>query len=349
MRIRSETCPNCGAPLPLQGPCESCGSIVHSAARAADTCPGCGSPLNAAGECPACGSAVRGFYQGLNLGTVDIARAVEQGLDYYLLLGVSADASDATMQAAYRRERGRFPPDRMRLVPQMARRLELIEQAGYVLCSPQRRRTYDNLRRARLAGTAGPASEADRGLACFRAGQFDDAARLLHAAARHNPANEEVHLHYCLSLIYGSSNLASPEDWRVDEMIRACDAAVHASGSSLARAHLALAHAINHYDKNRFDQGRADLADLLRTLPDWHLLWIVDAYWYRREGDPGAALASAERARRQQPGDLLLSRLADLLRQTWRVAPTLLPDAARRAVQILGDGTAFSDMIATWR
>jgi curved DNA-binding protein CbpA len=293
---------------------------------------------------------VRGFYQGLDLGRVDLASAVEQGLDYYLLLGLSPTARDEVIQAAYQRIRLQFPPTKSRLVPQMARRLELIEQAAYILCEPQRRRVYDNLRQARLSRHDKPADEATRGMACYRSGRFDDAARLLRAAARRAPDDESLHLHYCLSLLYGCAHLASPEDWRVSEMIKATEQAMQASNDSqMTRAHNTLCHAIDHYDKGRFEQGWIMLSALTEALPNWHLPWIISAFWKRREGDFGEVLARAERARRLSPQDPLLSSLRDVLRRAWATAPALLAQSAQRAAQVLADGTPSRDIEAAWR
>jgi tetratricopeptide (TPR) repeat protein len=235
----------------------------------------------------------------------------------------------------------------------MARRLELIDQAAYVLCEPQRRQVYDELRQARLARLARPADQAERGMACFHAGRFDDAARLLRAASQRAPDNPDsatLHLHYCLSLLYGCAHLASPEDWRVSEMIGAAERAMQASGDSqVARAHHTLCIAIDHYDKDRFAQGWELLSQLTRQQPNWHLPWLISAYWSRREGNMGHVLACAERARRLHPDDLLLAELSTLLRRTWETAPALLHPAAQHAAQILADGTTPGNIASTWR
>lgn len=349
MRIREENCPNCGAPLPPHGPCASCGTLVRGS-RQGLNCPNCGAPLSPEGNCTSCGATVRGFYRGLDLGRVDIASAVEQGLDYYLLLGIKPDSKDLTIQAAYRRLRSQFPPDTSRLVRQLAQRLELIEQAGYILCDPQRRTTYDDLRQARLRRQTHPQDEATRGMICFRTGRFNDAARLLRIAMQHSPADENLYLSYVLSLIYGSSNLASPEDWRIDEMMRAIEQAIEAtSGSPAIQAHRTLCQALHHYDKGRFAEGWQLMAELNRSSPRWHLPWVVSAYWYRREGNLGALIACAERARRLQPDDRLIADLMKLMRRVWSTSPSLLPNAARRAVELLADDTPVGSIEAAWR
>jgi curved DNA-binding protein CbpA len=316
-----------------------------------ENCPNCGAPLSPQGVCPHCGAMSHGFYQGLSLGRVDIARAVEQGLDYYLLLGIGADADQAAIESAYWRMQKHLPPDRSRLPPDVARRATLVEQAGYVLRDQERRKMYDDLRRQRLGRQAAPPQdEAARGLACFRVGRYNDAAKLLRVAAQRDPRNEVVHIQYGLSLLYGSSNLASPEDWRVSEMLRAIDEVLEAAGDSPnARAHRALFEAIDHYDKDRFAEGWRMLDELTDTLPQWYLPWVVSAYWCRREGKPADVLARAERARRLQTDDALVAQLIDLMRNVWAANPDVLTAAARQAAHLLGDGTSASDIIATWR
>jgi predicted Zn-dependent protease len=187
-------------------------------------------------------------------------------------------------------------------------------------------------------------------VAAFRAGHFNDAARLLRRACHQTPENEALHLSYALSLLYGSANLASPEDWRVNEMHSALEQARHAGGDSpIARAHLSLCQAIDHYDKDDTDEGWRLLTGLTDALPDWYLPWIVSAYWKRREGDMGEVLARAERARRLQPDDYLIVRMSELLRRAWATAPGLLASAARRAASLLADGTSASSLETAWR
>jgi curved DNA-binding protein CbpA len=319
--------------------------------KQAVSCPNCGAPLSPQGSCPNCGASARGYYQGLDLGSVDIARAVEEGLDYYLLLGVQPNADSTTIENAYWRIHKTLPANRTRMPPELTRRVTLVEQAGHVLRDTQRRQTYDHLRRVRQAQKArASADEATRGLACFRAGQFDDAARLLRVAARRDPQNETLYIQYALSLLYGSSNLASPEDWRVNEMLNALEQARESSGDSpTIQAHIALFQAIDAYDKGRFEEGRNQINSLITSLPKWYLPWIVSAYWCRREGNVPEVLARTEQARRLQEDDYLISRLIDLMRQVWNVRPELLSDAAQRAARLLADGTQPGVIVSVWR
>jgi hypothetical protein len=91
------------------------------------------------------------------------------------------------------------------------------------------------------------------------------------------------------------------------------------------------------------------LTALTEALPNWHLPWIVSAYWKRRESDFGEVLARAERARRLTPNDHLLTSLREVLRRAWATAPNLLPQAAQRAAQLLADGTHPGDIETAWR
>jgi curved DNA-binding protein CbpA len=315
-------------------------------------CPNCGASLDQQGICTNCGASVRGFYGELDLGRIDIARAVEQGLDYYLLLNIRPTASAAAIETAYWQARRSLPPtpDVRRMPPTLAQRLTLIEQAGYILRDPQRRQLYDRLHRERQARQQPTADDATRGIAAFRAGHFNDAARLLRRATHQSPHNEALHLSYALSLLYGSNNLASPEDWRVNEMRAALEQARSAGGDSpIARAHLTLCQAIDHYDKDNPDEGWRLLTTLTDALSDWYLPWIIGAYWKRREGDMGEVLARAERARRLQSDDYLVVHMSELLRRAWATAPGLLASAARRAAYLLADGTSASSLETVWR
>ncbi len=319
-----------------------------------ETCPNCGAPdFSPDTPCLSCGYTARGSFQGLDLGTVDIARAVEQGLDYYLLLGLKPDADTSTIEKAYWQRHHQLPVNQQRVPPDMAKRIKLVEQAGFVLRDPTRRQTYDELRRQRnrnLAQKSPPRDDATRAMDAFRAGRFDDAARLLRVATRRTPDNEILHIQYALSLLYGSSNLASPEDWRVNEMRSALEEARRAGGDSpTTRAHIALCEAVDHYDKNRFAEGWRILNELTHTLPDWYLPWIVSAYWRRREGDLGDMLARGERARRLQEDDWLVANLKTLLGNVWNSRPALLSDAAQRAARLLADGTDAVSLAAKWR
>ncbi len=318
-----------------------------------ENCPNCGAPLSPQGTCANCGATARGFYQNLDLGRVDIARAVEQGLDYYLLLGLRPDVEQAEIENAYWRTKHQLPTSTARISPQVAQRIGLVEQAGYVLRTPERRRIYDHLRQLRqrrFETTTPQRDEATRGMDAFRAGHFDEAAKLLRIAVRRNPQNELLHIQYGLSLLYGSSNLASIEDWRIRESLQAMAEARQAGGDSPnARAHEVLCQAIDHYDKGRFQQGWQLIDNQIRALPQWYLAWIVSAYWCRREGKLGEALARAERARRLEPDDQLVKHMHTLIRTAWDAAPALRNDTARHATQLLADGTSTEAILAAWR
>jgi tetratricopeptide (TPR) repeat protein len=96
--------------------------------------------------CTSCGALTRGLFRGLDLGTPQLARAVANGLDFYLLLGVPNDADTRTIARRFRQLRVLFPDDPRHLAPEPARRLELLELAGRTLTDPRLRATYDDLR-----------------------------------------------------------------------------------------------------------------------------------------------------------------------------------------------------------
>lgn len=124
--------------------------------------------LDSAGHCAYCGGQARGFWADLDLGTPDLAAAVVDGLDYYLVLGVTPQAVPVEIAGEYHRARSRFPDDPRRLMPQVARSLGLIEEAWRILGVPERRVVYDRLRREMLGRTA--AGSEVRTLRCSKCG-----------------------------------------------------------------------------------------------------------------------------------------------------------------------------------
>lgn len=132
-------------------------------------CPSCAAPLDDDGICTSCGALTRGMFRGLDLGTPQIARAVANGLDFYLLLGVAQLADTRTIARRYRQLRVLFPDDPAHLAAEPARRFALLELAGRVLTDPQLRATYDEMRASnapvtntvlRCAGCAAPLPQA---------------------------------------------------------------------------------------------------------------------------------------------------------------------------------------------
>ena len=115
------------------------------------SCPSCAAPLDNEGICTSCGALTRGLFRGLDLGTPQLARAVANGLDFYLLLGVPNDADTRTIARRFRQLRVLFPDDPRHLAPEPARRLELLELAGRTLTEPRLRATYDELRASSTA------------------------------------------------------------------------------------------------------------------------------------------------------------------------------------------------------
>lgn len=98
-----------------------------------------------------------------------------EGLDYYLILGVGPEANARTIAEAYRELRSHFPDDPRRLLPQIARRLGLIEEGWRILGSPPRRQLYDRLR-SEQAAAARPMAAAVRTVRCQQCGSPVDLA-----------------------------------------------------------------------------------------------------------------------------------------------------------------------------
>lgn len=324
------------------------------------TCPNCAAPLSLEGVCTSCGAVARGFYRELDLGRLDLAQAVDQGLDYYLLLQLTPAASPGEIQAAYSSRRLLFPGDTSRLEQSQRRHFELVEQAWYVLGDPARRQRYDELRTHARARVSPLPDTATRGIASFRAGQYDGAARLLRLAAHSSPQSSAIQIWYALSLLYGAATLAAPEDWRVREIEEALARAVAVDDSPRARAHLALGQAIGAYDRavaahkppqqaELLAQAEAQLAQAETLLPLWHLPALVRAHWSLHQRRLGTALAWAERARRLEPADPLVTAFQAILRRNWETAPGALPAAAAQAARLLNDGTMPATITAAWR
>ncbi|MGH7629645.1 MAG: molecular chaperone DnaJ [Gemmatimonadales bacterium] len=74
--------------------------------------------------------------------------------DFYVLLGVSRDASDADIKKAYRKLAMEYHPDRNR-APDAEARFKEIAEAYEVLRDPQRRAAYDRYGRAGVGAGAG--------------------------------------------------------------------------------------------------------------------------------------------------------------------------------------------------
>ena len=129
-------------------------------------CPACAAPLDDEGICTSCGALTRGLFRELDLGTPQIARAIANGLDFYLLLGAAPPDDTRSIARRYRQLRVLFPDDPRGLAPEPARRLELLELAGRTLTDPRLRQVYDDLRASgaptvtnavlRCAGCAAP-------------------------------------------------------------------------------------------------------------------------------------------------------------------------------------------------
>jgi curved DNA-binding protein len=66
--------------------------------------------------------------------------------DFYAILGVSEQASDAEIRRVYRLRVRQYHPDLNPEIPQATELLQQVNAAGAVLGNPERRRAYDNAR-----------------------------------------------------------------------------------------------------------------------------------------------------------------------------------------------------------
>ena len=69
--------------------------------------------------------------------------------DYYAVLGVDADVSDAALKSAYRRKASQFHPDR-NSAPDAAENFRETQEAYDLLSDPDKRHGYDEHRRRSL-------------------------------------------------------------------------------------------------------------------------------------------------------------------------------------------------------
>ena len=75
--------------------------------------------------------------------------------EFYALLGVARDASEADIKKAYRKLAMEFHPDR-NTAPDAEARFKEITEAYEVLRDPQKRAAYDRYGKAGLGGAGGP-------------------------------------------------------------------------------------------------------------------------------------------------------------------------------------------------
>lgn len=117
---------------------------------------------------------------------------MDNGKDYYEILGVPRDASEEEIKKAYRRLARQYHPD-VNKSPEAEARFKEINEAYQVLSDPEKRAAYDRFGRAGLSGMGG---FGDFGFGDFGFGGIDDLFEGLfgfgrRTAARRGPVKGE--------------------------------------------------------------------------------------------------------------------------------------------------------------
>jgi curved DNA-binding protein CbpA len=145
-------------------------------------------------------------------------------IDYYALLGVSREATEAEIRERFRSLAREAHPDRAPAPRrgQAEARFQELAQAVNVLTNPERRKVYDF---ELSMGQAGPPGEADtiaqdyilQGIAAYREKRYAEAAGNFGLAARRDPGEPRAH-HYL--------GLAAARSGDVRTAVRALEAAL---------------------------------------------------------------------------------------------------------------------------
>jgi curved DNA-binding protein CbpA len=124
-----------------------------------------------------------------------------QNVDYYTLLGVGHEASEAEIRERFRALAREAHPDRAprEQKAEAETRFQELTAAVNVLCNEERRRAYD--RDQMMASSATASSDAvvqdylEQGNAAFRAGAYAEAAGNFALAAQRDPKDPRAHHH----------------------------------------------------------------------------------------------------------------------------------------------------------
>src|SRR5262245_31764852 len=93
--------------------------------------------------------------------------------DYYKLLGVARNATEAEIKAAYRKHALKHHPDRNPGSKEAEEKFKQINGAYQVLSDPQKRQLYDQFGEAGVSGAAGAGPGGFGGFGGFRRGGPD--------------------------------------------------------------------------------------------------------------------------------------------------------------------------------
>ena len=135
-------------------------------------------------------------------GAIEVPTLMSREVDYYVLLGVARDASEAEIRERFRTLAREAHPDRAPAArkAEAESKFQDLTEAVNVLTSPERRRSYDfDLAAARNApevgGDAVASNYVNQGIAAYKERKYTEAAGNFQLAAGRNPKDVKAQ-HY---------------------------------------------------------------------------------------------------------------------------------------------------------